>query len=315
MITSLIKIRVKQISRELQGIGILRFVFLSGLFAFLGFVLFLASRERENAHYLVMANLLVFLLIHVKRKDRHFLITHFSQYRYIFQAEYLLLSAPFSAVLIYHAHLIPLAMLFAGSIVVSFIEYQPQKRSLNTPLQKMIPDELYEWKAGSRKLLFFILPLWIIGLLFSFFTGSVPVIVFILGMSVLGLYETGEPYQMILAFERSPGKFLIRKIQLHIMAFTSVVAPLIVAFVWLHSELWYIAVIEYLLFVSLHIYVILSKYAYYEPNETHPASQTINALGALGVIIPIFLPAVWLFSVVFYFRATNRLNDYLDDFN
>lgn len=315
MIKSFIKIRLKQIFRELVGIGLIRSVFLMGLLSFFGLILFLGSEEEENANYFTLGYIFLLFIIQIRRKDKTFLKTHFTKYRHMLQVEYLLLITPLVVCLFYHLHWVQLSVLFLGSILIPFINYIPQKRSLNTKLQKIIPNDMYEWKSGARRLLFIVLPIWIIGLFTSFFIGSIPLAILVIGVLLLNLYETGEPYQMIVALEKGSHKFIIRKIQLQIMTFTGILLPLFFSFILFHIEYWYIVAVEYILFSSLHAFFIITKYAYYKPNVKHPAAQTMNMLGTLGIIIPFLLPIVWGFSVVLYYKAKNNLNYYLNDFN
>ncbi len=315
MIKAFIKLRAKQTYRELCEIGLMRSIFVLMLLCFLLVTMFLAVQEDKITSYIIAGFLFVFLLIHVKRKDKVFLQTRFSNHKYIFQVEYLLLAFPLIISLLLNYKWQQLIILILGGFAISYMNYIPEKRSLNTKLQKFIPNEMYEWKAGSRKLMFIVVPFWTVGLFTSFFIGSVPVTIFVIGISLLGLYETCEPYQMIIASEKSPRKFVNRKILLHTWLFTVISMPLVVAFIAFHVEYWYIAVVEYLVFISLHIYFILIKCAYYQSNKKPAPAQIMNILGAISLIIPLFLPVIWLFSIIFYSNSLKTLNYYLDDFH
>ncbi len=315
MIAAIIKIRTRQIHRALAAVGIVRFVLLLVLLAFLEVFLFLASQENQNANYITGLFLFILILIQVKRKDKLFLQTHFSQYTNIFKIEYLLFALPLIINFLLHFKWLHSAAVILGSLLISHINYVPKKRSFNTFFQKIIPNEMYEWKAGSRQLMFIITPLWIIGLSTSFFIGSVPVAILFIGISSLNLYEICEPYQMIIASEKSPRKFLNRKIQLHSLILTSILMPLVLAFILFHTAYWYIAVVEYFLLISINIYFILIKYAYYEPNEKPAATRIMGIVGAISVILPVFLPVILLLSVIFYSKSLEKLNYYLNDFN
>jgi hypothetical protein len=61
--------------------------------------------------------------------------------------------------------------------------------------------------------------------------------------------------------------------------------------------------------------LILTKYAFYEPNNKSQAAVAFGAIGALGGIIPVFLPVVWVLSVRFFFKSRENLKIYLNDFN
>jgi hypothetical protein len=236
MIKALIKIRVKQIYRGLIGIGLIRLIFIIGLLGSLSFILFNGVADGKSAYYLAMGNIIIYIFIQVRRQDKTFLQTHFLAYRFIFCVEYLLLSIPMVVSLFYHQKWIQLVIIAVRSLTVPLLDYKPRKRSLNSKLQQIIPSDSYEWKAGSRKLLFVILTLWIIGLCTSFLIGSVPVVILIIGFVVLSFYESCEPYQMIIASEMSSGKFLLQKVKLQSMIFTAITLPLIIAFVLFQTE-------------------------------------------------------------------------------
>ncbi|MFD2513344.1 hypothetical protein ACFSRY_05655 [Pontibacter locisalis] len=166
-----------------------------------------------------------------------------------------------------------------------------------------------------RKSFFTIIILLMVGLGTSFFIGSVPIVIFILGLLPMSFYKRGEPYQMITSFEVGSNRFLLNKIKWQVLIFTILCVPLIAVFIVFHQDRWFIPVVEYLIFVSVHVYMILTKYAFYEPNSRSSAVQTFGTVGATGVIFPVFIPLVWLLSIRFYFKARRNLNFYLDDFN
>lgn len=315
MLKAFIRIRFKQLFRAIIEIGFFRIIVLIGLITFLGITIFMQTSKPPNSFYVAGITLIFIVLIHTKRQDKLFLRTHFKDFRLILFAEYILLSSPIIVSLIWHFQWIPIAaLLFAPGIIV-FIDVKPTYRNLNTKLQKLIPDSCFEWKAEIRKTFYATVILWIAALGSSFYIGSVPVAIFVLGIISLSFYEKGEPLQMLIAFEKSANQFLLQKIKLQLVLFSILTLPLIVAFAIFHSENWYIPVAEYLIFISLHIYTILTKYAFYTPNSVSPAAQTFSAIGAVCGIIPFLLPVVWLLSVRFYFKSWENLNTYLNDYN
>jgi hypothetical protein len=315
MVRAFIKIRTKQIFRAIDGIGLIRVVFLISLLGFLTFGMFIQLSKAPNLYYMVSAYFGMILLIHINRSDKIFLKTHFENYKFIYLAEYLLLTLPLILCLLYYQQwLVSVVLLTAFLFVVNW-EFKVKHRSLNTKIQRLIPHDCFEWKSGVRKTLALIIVLVVLGLGTSFFIGSVPVIIFIIGILPLSFYEKGESLQMIIAFEMEPNRFLRHKIKMQLLLFSVLLAPLILAFLIFHIEMWYIPVIEYFAFVSLHIYVILTKYAFYEPNKKSGAAQIFGTIGAMGIIIPVFIPVIWLLSIRFFFKANNKLNIYLSDYN
>ena len=187
MIKALILIRLKQLYREITGIGVIRIIFLIGLIPILGFALFRLTAKLPYANYITGAFLFIVASLHIKRQDKIFLKTHFNNFKFVYLTEY---------------------------AIISFL-----------------------------------------------------------------------------------------------------VIPLIVSFVIFHIEKWYIPVFEYLIFSSLHIYIITIKYAFYEPDKKSAAAQIFGAFGVLGCLIPILLPVVWVLGIRFYFKSCKNLNFYLNDYN
>jgi hypothetical protein len=299
----------------LAGVGLIRILFLIGLLTFILFLAFAATSKTPDSFYVAGITAFILLMIQAKRQDKLFLKTTFEHYRLIFFAEYLLLASVSLAFLVFHFEWIPFLVLISAIYLIVQLELRSVRRSLNSRLQQLIPSECFEWKGGVRQTLFILIPLWMIGLGTSFSTGSVPVVLFIIGIIPFSFYEKGEPYQMIIAFEKSVTQFLFRKIRMQILLFSILVAPLILAYLVFHPELWYIPVVEYLIFVSLYIYLILTKYAFYEPNQKSAAAQIFGAIGAFGGFIPVFLPVVWLLSVRFFYKSKANLIVYLNDYN
>jgi hypothetical protein len=315
MIRAFIIIRLKQILRAIKGLGLIRIIFLIGLSGFFVFGLFKETAETPNSIYATGLYLIIITLIQLKRPDKRFSQIHFSNYKRIFFVEYLLLMIPWFICLTYHNQWIPVISILVLTLLVVNIDFKTRQRSLNTSIQRLIPSDCFEWKCGLRKSLFFIVPMWLIGLGTSFFIGSVPIAIFILGILPWSFYEKGEPIQMILAYERGSKGFLMHKIKLQLTLFSIISIPLIIAFLLFHPDLWYVPIAEFFLFATSHIYVILTKYAFYQPNNKSNGAQAFGAIGAMGMIIPVLIPVIWLLSIRFYFKSKENLNFYLNDYN
>jgi len=315
MLEAFINIRFKQLIRAIIEIGFFRMIFLIGLIAFLGITIFIQTSKPPNSFYVAGITTAFIVFIHSKRQDKLFLKTHFNDFRLMLFVEYLLLSSPIIAFLIWHHQWIPAVVLLLAPRLIVFIDVKPSYRNLNTKLQKLIPNTCFEWKAGIRKTFYATVILWFAALGTSFYIGSVPIAIFVLGIIFLSFYENGEPLQMLIAFEKSANQFLLQKIELQLFLFSVLILPLILAFIIFHPENWYIPIAEYFIFTSVNIYTVLTKYAFYTPNSKSPAGQTFAAIGAVCGIIPFLLPVVWLLSLRFYFKSVENLNTYLNDYN
>lgn len=315
MIKAFIKLRFKQIYRSIKGIGLIRFVFLIVLVGFLGFGLFIQTAQRPNSYYITIALLVILSVIQVKRKDKHFLKNSIANYKPILITEYLLLSIPVLIALIIHKQWIESLSVAAYILLIVNVDFKTKQKSLNSSIQRYIPSASFEWKAGIRKYLIITIITWSLGLLTSFFIGSVPAAIFIFGILSWDFYEKCEPIEMILSFELGPTKFIMNKIKNQVSLYSILVLPLVIAFIIFHTKYWYIPVIEYFLFCMSHIYIILTKYAFYQPNSKPRGAQVFVSIGIMCFIIPVFIPVIWLLSIRFYNKSKENLNLYLNDFN
>jgi hypothetical protein len=315
MIPAFINIRFKQFSRTIQGLGLMRFIFLLALFFFLAFILFMQTSKTPESFYTSGIYLMIIFIIQLKRADKTFLKIHLRNFRQILMIEYLLLTLPLFFCLIYHLQWVSVISVALITVIIVNFDFKPSARSMNTVIQRLIPPDCFEWKSGLRRTLFIILSLWLIGISTSFFIGSVPVVLAILGILLWSFYEKGEPIRMILAFEKGTNSFLIHKIKTHLVFFSVLAVPLILAFLIFHPDKWYVLVAEYVIIISTHIYVILTKYAFYQPGNKSNGAQAFEMIGAIGMILPFFIPVVWLLSIRFYFKSRENLNFYLNDYN
>lgn len=314
MIMALLKIRLKQIYRGIIGIGLIRFIFLVGLVTFLGFALYIKSSDKLTSQYISAGFLFLIILVHFKRDDKLFLKSHFSNYKTLMLGEYIILSIPVLCCFLIHKQWVAISQL-TGLLIIVNINLKSKRINLNTKIQKLIPNDAFEWKAGLRKQFFIIIIIWIIAVLTSFFIGSVPIAIFVLGIIILSFFEKCEPYQILLSFELSATKLLILKAKRFLQLFSILVIPLLVLFIVFNIDKWYIPVAEYFIFCSIIVYTIMVKYAFYETNIKSSAAQIFIAIGTLGSIMPVFLPVVWFLTILFYSKAVNNLNFYLDDYN
>ncbi len=315
MIQAFIKIRLLQIYRSAKALGLFRTVFFICLSGFFAFGMLMQTSKMPDSYYTSGIYLLIIVFIQLKRHDKRFLKINFSNYKLVLLTEYLLLMLPLYICLVYHFQWNALFAVIVLTVLVINIDIKLKKRSINTVFQRMIPSACYEWKAGVRKTLVYIFALWLLGLGTSFFVGSVPVALFVLGILPLSFNERNEPVQMILSFEMDTNRFLLYKIKTQLYLFSTVAIPLIGAFLLFHTDLWYIPIIEYFVFAILYIYVILTKYAFYQPNIKSNSVQLFEAIGAIGAFIPFMFPVLLLLAIRFYFKSRKNLNFYLNDYH
>jgi hypothetical protein len=315
MILAFIKIRLFQIYRTAKGLGFFRTLFILGLIVLLGLGVFTQTTKTPDSYYISGIYLLMIFWVHLKRKDIHFLKSHFINYKLGLLMEYSLLIIPLYFSLIYFNQWMSLILVIILALLVVNLNFKLKQKSLNTFIQRLIPADCFEWKAGVRRSLFFIITIWVLGIISSFFIGSVPVVLYILGIFSISYYEKNEPIQMVFAYEMDANSFLMHKIRLQLVFFSIIALPLIISFLLFHYNYWYIPLIEYFVFITIQIYIILTKYAFYQPNVESNNVQLFEIIGAMGLFIPFLIPIIWLLAIRFYIKSKKNLNFYLNDYH
>ena len=312
-----IQLRWIQLNRLANELGLVRFVILLALLTGLVLYIFASSTESKGAMVLTIIALTGIFLLHQIRTDKTFVKRHMSCQKCIFVTEYLALLAPVWTGLIVHQHYVHfLVILVATPLIASIQIHSAKQKVLHTKLQQWIPDEAFEWKSGIRKVFFILIPLWIIGLLASPLTPVLPVIVLLLiGIISMGFYDKNEPSVMVQTYELSPQRFILRKLQVQLLLLTVVLLPLMIAFIIFHPSYWFLMPIFYLLVTNLQVYSILTKYSFYQPNAISAAANFFQSIGAIALLIPLFIPLIWLLCIRFYINSIARLTPYLNDNN
>jgi hypothetical protein len=298
-------------------LGLIRLAILLIIFLFLLAATYTISVSDRKANLVSIIWLIIIFLIDTKRKDKLFLRLASNHLPLIFFIEYLLLSLPVIVCIILHTHWQSLTLIFAGIICISFINFnwKKQNKTLNTRLQQWIPFDMYEWKAGVRRYFYLIFILWLIGVCTYFFVASIPIVIFVIGLLSFEWYEMNESWQMLLSFEKGTVQLLFHKIKQHFLVYGILVAPLIIIFMVFHFQLWYIPVIEFILFLSIQIYCILVKYAFYSYEGNRSGGRPFMLVGSMIGLIPLCTPLLWLLSIYFFRKAQINLNFYLYDYN
>ncbi len=314
VIKSIIKLRIIQTYRAIAEIGIFRILILLTILFIAFFYLFSELSNTNNKYYISVGYFVIIFFIHIKRLDTVFLKIYLKKYKTIQFIEYIIISIPLIIGLLINSYVLIPFYVFA-IIVVVHIEINIKKSNRNTKIQRLIPYHSFEWKAGVRKNLFPIYTLWILGLTTSFFIGTVPIVILILAIFQISFLEKCEDLQIILAFEKSSTKFISFKIKNQILLFFALVFPLLLAFLIFHFDKWYIITIELIILLSLQVFFVILKYAFYKPGEKPVGMQMYSSFGVISIFMPAFIPVVWILTIYLYFKSLKKLNFYLNDYN
>lgn len=315
-VLAILNIRIKQLYRSLAQIGLIRCFILLIILLYAGFAIYINAADIQKAYIISVCWLLIIAYLHYRRKDYDFLFLSMGFSRLICSVEYVVLSVPLFIILLVNKQwaisiLLLLCVFFTGFVRMQF---KWQQKTLNTCFQKLIFDDMVEWKAGIRKYFYPITGLWILGLFTSFFIASVPIAIFFIGILVIDFYEKNESWQILISSEKSPSDFLLHKIKRHILFFCAIVLPLVLAFIIFHTAYWYIVVIEVFVLLSVHIFSVVLKYAYYSYDKKS-GNFAFLTVGIFIGLIPVTAPFLLIFSVYLFFKARYNLEYYLHDYN
>lgn len=315
MIFRLLNIRFRQLIRILAEIGIFRLVILLAIASFACYALLKLTNDSPSVYYVIAVYLLAIFLVQQTRKDKQFLQILCSDATWLMAGEYVFLGLPMFICLLVNSRWMESLVSSALLGFLAFVSVPSLKLKTRMLPSWLIPSVAYEWRAGIRKTGYLLPVLWFIGLGTSFFTGGIPVILFLLFIFPLSFLEENESYQMIQSFERSPWRFLKRKIGMHLKVLAMIGLPLMAVYMMLHPSLWYIPVLEVLLLMSVHVYAVCVKYAFYQPLHPVPPARVFEAIGTAAVLIPVLMPLVWVLNIRFFYRAMSNLKLYLDDYH
>lgn len=312
MIASLIRIRFRQLGREIQIIGFFQSMLLMlVLLPLLAFYLFkILDKPGTNSAIVAVAAVLIFLL-HLRRKDHNFLTKLSDNPFRIYFTEYLILSSPFLLLLLFKLLLIHAAALVVSLIFIALMTPRRKNEKTYQYLIKYIPENRFEWQSGIRKnLIVFIIiyPIGALGILNIWFTAAAA---FFLALVISTFYSECEPVRMLEASEKRPMQFLSSKLQDHTRLFIISLLPLIlIACTHYGQILWIILVL--LVILNFLIAAILLKYAYYIPGNTSGAHQFFCSVLLMASIILPFSLLILLLNIMLFKKSLRTLNQHLN---
>jgi hypothetical protein len=256
-------------------------------------------------------------MIHLKRRDKNFLKINISRFQTVYSVEYLVLLSPLIICLLLYGRWLVLLYVAVGTLLISAIDYNfsIRRKTFNAGIPKLIPADMYEWKAGVRRNLTVLLIVYGLGICLSYFVAAIPVAIVITGLIILDFFTANESWQILLSFEKSPEKLLFHKIKRHALLYAIINLPLVILFMLFHADLWYIPVIGLIVLLSIHIYMITIKFAFFRMDGNNGTNTMWQLIGITIGIIPITTPLLLLLSGFFFNKACMNLKPLLHDFD
>jgi len=314
---NIIQLRCKQFGRILYCLGVVRMLLVIALMLMLIAVTYKLQSTVEYSYLVASGYLVLSLIIHLKRTDKNFLKINIPSFRMVCWLEYLLLSLFLIISLVLHGRWLVLLFVVAGTLLISIIDYSVVigRTTINTRIQRLISFDLYEWKAGIRRNFVLLIIIYVSGVCLSFYLAVIPVVMVVLGLIIVDFFGANESWQMLLSFEKSPGRLMLYKIRHHTLHYAVICLPLIALFILFHPDFWYVPVIEFVIMLTIHIYTITVKYAYYRPERGGRVNFVLQIVGIVLGLIPITAPFLLLFSIFFFQKACTNLKPLLYDYD
>ena len=301
MYTYFLLLRFKQGKRYLNELGIVRLVVLSAILVYAVIGLESSLKTEITSYAILSLALLSILTLHLQRTDKNFL-SHFPLKKpLLFSIEYLILSSVCVLIFLWNLYWLPSFALILGSIGIAFIPTKKQALNLKVVALPFLNNAAFEWKSGIRRSAFTILLVFVLSFGFASIPYITPISIIILSLIFTGFYREGEPLSMLEIVSHSPKNILWFKTRWALLHLLLISSPLIVLFIFLHIEWWYLLVYALLASSLILTFSIIFKYALYEPNQDLSLNSFLVGFVSFSFIIP-FLAPIPLFMIVVYAR-------------
>lgn len=319
MISYILYLRFKQLIRFINEIGLFRLLFLLP-FIFVLFYAIYSAFKSENYNNLILSAYLLFILsVHLKRKDKKFLILICKNYNtkyLIFFTEYFILFIPIYIILLFTGKFLLLVLSIALLALIPLINISKtfNYKKINIINLSFLPKILYEWIYGLKSSWFILIPVYILSIIFVKYSITMPISAAFFGLYFTSFYLQCEPQNFIELFELPPVKFLFKKICTHVLIYWIIIFPLAIISLIFNTDIWKVSIYILVSITILQINAILLKYSIYRPNMSINNSFIIVFLLFFSILIPFLAPIPIVFLLIYFYKAKNNLKIYLNDY-
>ncbi len=254
-------------------------------------------------------------LAHGTRADERFLRTAGAPYRRLFAVEYAAASVPASLLLLASAFPWIAALPFAAVLAPLFPSgtLRGARSARSAAVRVPGPADAFEWKAGLRSAVPSLVVVYPLAGLLARFPAAPLLGLVVLSLMAAGMYQDGEGWPMLEALDRSPARFLRRKIAHALGHWGVLAAPPSILFVILHPALWPVLAAALAGCAVIVTGAVLLKYALWQEGRLPTIA---GMLGVLAIAASVAVPPVALFLLHRFWRmAVRNLDPYLYAFD
>lgn len=310
-------LRFKQVKRIARELGLLYAILLSGFIGFLYYgaiVLFNQLPDSFLPHTgYTIGVLLVILSLHLRRKDRQFLALHITSMHKIFIIEYLVLISPILIYILINGYFIQSVLCLAGVCAISHTHISIKRFALKPRafFKYWLNNMNMEWISVLRKNWLGIIIIYIL-LTGSMYLSPYSILIawLILFSYLPTVYEYFEPVHFIESTTYDVGTFIQKKIWYHFLVLLVISSPILIIFLYVHSEYYFIALAGLICSMLLIFWINYFKYAHY----SHRKNSSVTYKYMLSISIVIFfiaLPLVYLLMVIKWNWYKHNMEYYL----
>lgn len=307
----IISLRFKQFYRAVGEVGFLRMVLVLPFVAII--ILGIMENLLKQGMWSAFAFFAFILVsIHFNRKDKHFLKLLQNQRFTIYTIEYILISLPIIAWFIYESAWLQIIATLSLAGILPFINwtfvYQNAKAWLRFP-RFMTRD--FEWMMGIRKNIGYIAILYPLGLILSYMTASVLVVLLLLAIITTTFYlEEGESRDFLHLYADSPKGLMRQKVIRAIGLFLLFTIPLSIAFLIFNPQFWYLLLAVLAISSVIQLTSVTLKYTTYQPKASNERNAFLLGFLLVCWLTPFLQPVPLLMTITYYRKAINRLQNY-----
>ncbi|MDR1557159.1 MAG: hypothetical protein LBS88_09030 [Tannerellaceae bacterium] len=309
--TFFLRFRFRQAGKFLREIPLLYLLALLVLSAVAGSALY-AFMERRAGAWAVAAGLLLLLsLLHLRRKDYHFVCLAEAAAWQVFGLDYLLLSLPVLILEAVQGHGFMVPIIVLGCMGIGWIKQPYYQTARGFPVPRFIPAEAFEVRTGFRRLGGWLLVFYLgafVGLLLPYVSF---VLLWFFMLFWTEFFRDCEPELMLCSRELPARRFIYTKLAVNLRLFAIAAAPVCLLYTALRPGDWWLACGFFVLSVLNIALLVLMKYALYRPHHKLVSGQVGLFLSMAGVVIPFLSPLTLLLLVRYAILSRRNLTSYL----
>jgi len=282
-----------------------------GLISFVFYILFSFITNVIHANIVGGVSLLLLLIIHLRRRDYHFVQLIDEHSWRVFFTDYLLIALPVFILILIKGFCFILLGVIACIVCIAFFK-RPFNRIRNGfPVPRFIPAKAFELRIGMRRYGVMLCLLYLgafAGLLVPYLSF---VFLWFCIVIVFDCFRYGESRAILCSSETKAGKFLLQKININLRAVVLALLPVCFLYFLMYPANWWLLLIFITLSLLNVILYVVSKYALYEPDSKITGGEIPISLSFIGIVIPILAPLTIFLLLRYSFRAQQNLTQYL----